>query len=73
MISLFCGVFVDVVVVDLKLPNIIGYKRKRNVPHVQHAFNCRALPDTNVGSQGGLVVINRAPHLCDPRSTLASR
>ena len=26
---------------------------------------------TMTGSQGGLVVINRASHLCDPGSTLA--
>ena len=28
--------------------------------------------DLNPGCQGGLAVINRASHLCDPSSTLAS-
>ena len=35
-------------------------------------FRIEATADEVLGSQGGLVVINRASHLCDPGSTLAS-
>ena len=48
---------------------LLSRNAERNMLFVRE--NCNPLRWDEMTSQGGLVVINRASHLCDPVSTLA--